>query len=73
MLHAARAHVYESIGYRRCADRFNELGWNACFLQLPYHYSRVPRGYWNGELAITADLDSQRRGVASGRNRKRAN
>ena len=44
------------IGYRRCADHFNELGWNACFIQLPYHYSRVPRGYWNGELAITCDL-----------------
>ena len=44
------------IGYRRCAARFNELGWNACFVHLPYHYSRVPRGYWNGELAITADL-----------------
>jgi 1-acyl-sn-glycerol-3-phosphate acyltransferase len=43
-------------GYRRCAAHFNELGWNACFLQLPYHYSRVPRGYWNGELAITCDL-----------------
>src|SRR6476620_5638265 len=23
---------------------------------LPYHYSRFPRGHWNGELAITADL-----------------
>jgi 1-acyl-sn-glycerol-3-phosphate acyltransferase len=45
-----------AIGYRRCADHFNELGWNACFIQLPYHYSRVPRGYWNGELAITCDL-----------------
>jgi pimeloyl-ACP methyl ester carboxylesterase len=44
------------IGYSRCAARFNELGWNACFLHLPYHYSRVPRGYWNGELAISADL-----------------
>jgi 1-acyl-sn-glycerol-3-phosphate acyltransferase len=44
------------IGYRRYAARFNELGWNACFVHLPYHYSRVPRGYWNGELAITADL-----------------
>ena len=43
-------------GYRRCAAHLNELGWNACFLQLPYHYSRVPRGYWNGELAITCDL-----------------
>jgi 1-acyl-sn-glycerol-3-phosphate acyltransferase len=44
------------IGYRRCAERFNQLGWNACFVHLPYHYSRVPRGYWNGELAITCDL-----------------
>jgi 1-acyl-sn-glycerol-3-phosphate acyltransferase len=44
------------VGYRRCAERFNELGWNACFVHLPYHYSRVPRGYWNGELAITCDL-----------------
>ncbi len=43
-------------GYRRWAVHFNELGWNACFVHLPYHYSRVPRGYWNGELAITADL-----------------
>ena len=43
-------------GYRRCAAHFNELGWNACFIHLPYHYSRVPRGYWNGELAITCDL-----------------
>src|SRR5439155_980673 len=30
------------VGYRRCAERFNELGWNACFIHLPYHYSRVP-------------------------------
>jgi len=44
------------VGYRRCAEHFNELGWNACFIHLPYHYSRVPRGYWNGELAITCDL-----------------
>jgi 1-acyl-sn-glycerol-3-phosphate acyltransferase len=44
------------VGYRRCAEQFNELGWNACFIHLPYHYSRVPRGYWNGELAITCNL-----------------
>lgn len=25
-------------------------------MHLPYHYSRVPPGYSNGELAITADL-----------------
>jgi 1-acyl-sn-glycerol-3-phosphate acyltransferase len=44
------------VGYRRCAKNFNDLGWNVCFVHLPYHYSRVPRGYWNGELAITSDL-----------------
>src|SRR5256886_4992618 len=54
MLHALMSATH--IGYRRWAARFNELGWNACFVHLPYHYSRVPRGYWNGELAITADL-----------------
>ena len=43
-------------GYRRWALRFNEKGWNACFVNLPYHYSRSPRGYLNGELAITPDL-----------------
>jgi pimeloyl-ACP methyl ester carboxylesterase len=43
-------------GYYRWAERFNQLGWNACFVHLPYHFSRVPKGYWNGELAITPDL-----------------
>ena len=43
-------------GYYRWAERFNELGWNACFVHLPYHFSRVPKGFWNGELAITPDL-----------------
>ncbi len=54
------------IGYRRCAEHFNELGWNACFLQLPYHYSRAPRGYWNGELAITCDLIRNAEGLRQG-------
>ncbi|MCS7062438.1 MAG: alpha/beta hydrolase family protein [Methylacidiphilales bacterium] len=43
-------------GYRRWASRLNELGWNAVFVHLPYHYARRPRGKWSGELAITADL-----------------
>jgi 1-acyl-sn-glycerol-3-phosphate acyltransferase len=54
------------IGYRRWAAHFNELGWNACFVHLPYHYSRVPRGYWNGELAITADLIRNAEGLRQG-------
>jgi 1-acyl-sn-glycerol-3-phosphate acyltransferase len=54
------------VGYRRCAEQFNELGWNACFIHLPYHYSRVPRGYWNGELAITCNLIRNAEGLRQG-------
>lgn len=54
------------VGYRRWAALFNELGWNVCFVHLPYHYSRVPRGFWNGELAITADLVRNAEGLRQG-------
>lgn len=54
------------IGYRRLARRFNSLGWNACFVHLPYHYSRTPRGYWNGELAITSNLIRNAEGLRQG-------
>jgi len=64
MLHALMSASH--IGYRHWAARFNELGWNACFVHLPYHYSRVPRGYWNGELAITADLIRNAEGLRQG-------
>ncbi len=64
MLHALMSATH--IGYRRWAAHFNELGWNACFVHLPYHYSRVPRGYWNGELAITADLVRNAEGLRQG-------
>jgi 1-acyl-sn-glycerol-3-phosphate acyltransferase len=64
MLHALMSASH--VGYRRWAAHFNELGWNACFLHLPYHYSRVPRGYWNGELAITADLIRNAEGLRQG-------
>jgi len=64
MLHALMSATH--IGYRRWAARFNELGWNACFVHLPYHYSRVPRGHWNGELAITADLIRNAEGLRQG-------
>jgi 1-acyl-sn-glycerol-3-phosphate acyltransferase len=64
MLHALMSVTHN--GYRRSAARFNELGWNACFVHLPYHYSRVPRGYWNGELAITADLIRNAEGLRQG-------
>jgi 1-acyl-sn-glycerol-3-phosphate acyltransferase len=53
-------------GYRRCAEHFNQLGWNACLVHLPYHYSRVPHGYWNGELAITCDLIRNAEGLRQG-------
>ncbi|PYK15436.1 MAG: hypothetical protein DME55_13685, partial [Verrucomicrobia bacterium] len=64
MLHALMS--ASRIGYRRCARYFNELGWNACFVHLPYHFSRVPRGYWNGELAITCDLIRNAEGLRQG-------
>ena len=53
-------------GYYRWAERFNELGWNACFVHLPYHFSRVPTGYRNGELAITPDLVRNAEGLRQG-------
>jgi 1-acyl-sn-glycerol-3-phosphate acyltransferase len=53
-------------GYRRWAARLNELGWSVCFVHLPYHYSRRPRGYRNGELAITADLIRISEGLRQG-------
>src|SRR5260370_37233340 len=43
-------------GYLRIAHRFNENGWNSIFPHLPFHYSRVPRGHFNGALALTANL-----------------
>jgi 1-acyl-sn-glycerol-3-phosphate acyltransferase len=64
ILHALMSATH--IGYRRWAARFNELGWNACFVHLPYHYSRVPPGHWNGELAITADLIRNAEGLRQG-------
>jgi pimeloyl-ACP methyl ester carboxylesterase len=43
-------------GYRRIGAHFNRLGWNAAMMHLPYHYSRVPRGHFNGGLALTSNL-----------------
>jgi Alpha/beta hydrolase domain containing 18 len=58
-------------GYRQRAADFNARGWNACFVHLPYHYSRRPARRANGELAITADLvrtaEGLRQGVAEAR------
>ena len=58
-------------GYRQWAADFNARGWNACFVHLPYHYSRRPGRHANGELAITADLvrtaEGLRQGVAEAR------
>jgi pimeloyl-ACP methyl ester carboxylesterase len=43
-------------GYARIGARLNRRGWNAVLMHLPYHYSRVPRGYFNGALAVTSNL-----------------
>lgn len=54
LLHALMS--ANDFGYRKLARWFNDRGWNAVFPHLPFHYSRTPRGYLNGELAITAHL-----------------
>jgi len=43
-------------GYHSMCRRLNELGINAGVLHLPYHFSRKPKGSFNGELAITSDI-----------------
>jgi pimeloyl-ACP methyl ester carboxylesterase len=43
-------------GYCRIAARLNRAGWNAVLVHLPFHYSRVPRGWANGVLALTSNL-----------------
>ena len=64
ILHALMS--VNDLGYRRLAGRFNELGWNAAFLHLPFHYARRPRGYLNGELAVTANLIRNGEGLRQG-------
>lgn len=64
MLHALMS--TSDKGYREWAKKFNAQGWNACFIHLPYHYSRVPRGYFNGELAIGPDLVRTGEGLRQG-------
>jgi len=64
MLHALMS--ASDAGYRRWAARFNARGWNACFLHLPYHYSRKPAWRMNGELAITPDVIRTAEGLRQG-------
>jgi hypothetical protein len=53
-------------GYRRRVADFHARGWNACFIHLPFHYSRKPAGHFNGEMAITADLVQTAEGLRQG-------
>jgi len=64
MLHALMS--VSDTGYKEWAKKFNAQGWNACFIHLPYHYSRVPRGYYNGELAVGPDLVRTGEGLRQG-------
>jgi hypothetical protein len=64
MLHALAS--TSDRGYRSWARRFNAAGWNACFIHLPYHYSRIPPGCHNGEMAITPDLVRTAQGLRQG-------
>jgi len=45
-----------SFGYQRIARRFNQMGWNAVLVHLPFHYTRAPTGYLNGALALSSEL-----------------
>lgn len=64
ILHALMS--VNDIGYRKLATKFNALGWNAVFLHLPFHYGRRPRGYLNGELAVTAHVVRTAEGLRQG-------
>jgi len=64
MLHALMS--ASDFGYRRWAADFNARGWNACFIHLPYHYSRKPLGKRNGELAITSNCVRTAEGLRQG-------
>lgn len=54
------------LGYRMWAKTFHARGWNACFVQLPYHYRRRPPGFFNGELAIGSDVLRTAEGLRQG-------
>jgi hypothetical protein len=43
-------------GYHKMCRGLNQLGVNAAILHLPYHYSRKPKGSFNGELAISSNI-----------------
>jgi hypothetical protein len=64
MLHALASRGDK--GYRRLARGFNDAGLNACFVHLPYHYSRIPPGCRNGELAVSPDLVRTAQGLRQG-------
>jgi len=64
MLHALAS--TSAKGYGLLARRFNAAGWNACFVHLPYHYSRIPPGCRNGELAVSPDLVRTGQGLRQG-------
>ncbi len=74
LLHALMS--TSDLGYRMWARAFGRRGWNTCFVHLPYHYSRRPPGYFNGELAIGSDMlrtaEGLRQGVRELRQLRRA-
>ncbi len=64
LLHALMS--ASDLGYRMWARAFHRRGWNACFVHLPYHYSRRPPGYFNGELTIGSDMLRTAEGIRQG-------
>lgn len=53
-------------GYHRMCRELNARGINAIVTHLPYHFARTPRGTFNGELAISADLARSGNGLRQG-------
>lgn len=51
-VHGRARYIY----YKQLLGKLYQAGFDVAFLHLPYHISRVPDGFFNGELLITGNL-----------------
>lgn len=65
ILHGWR--VRNLLFFHRAALEFLELGYNAVFFPLPYHFDRAPAGSYSGQFMVSADgvqtIESMRQAV----------
>ena len=65
ILHGWR--VRNLLFFHRAALEFLELGYNAVFFPLPYHFDRAPSGSYSGQFMVSADgvqtIESMRQAV----------